>query len=321
MTDAAVDPGRLAVLVAVAHAGSISAAARRMAFTPSALSQQLGKLERELGCRLLERGPGGVRLTAAGRTLVGYGERVQGELSAAGEAVRALLGAEPRRLSIGAFPTAGKILVPPALAEFRRRHPATRLSLLDLEPPHGYGLVAAHELDLLLTHRYPGVSLPEARGLRREPLLTDPLLVVVPTGDPLAGGGPVRLADTAGQDWISSREGVADRITLTRLAQRAGVAARVAFETHDYEVTLALLNAGLGIAVLPASVLLHADRSRIRVRRFADARPARRVYAVLRRRPSAQVTEVITIVRVVAAELTHAISAIVDLSGDSGSRA
>ncbi|HEU5110790.1 MAG TPA: LysR substrate-binding domain-containing protein, partial [Micromonosporaceae bacterium] len=207
-------------------------------------------------------------------------------------------------LSIGAFPTAGKILVPPALAEFRRRHPATRLSLLDLEPPDGYGLVAANELDLLVTHRYPGVPLPDARGLRRDLLLTDPLLLAVPAGHPLAGGGPVPLADTAGQDWVSSRAGVADRITLARLTQRARVDARVAFETHDYEVTLALLDAGLGIAVLPASVLLHADRSRIRVREFADARPARRVYAVLRRRPSAQVTEVISILRGVAADLT-----------------
>jgi molybdate transport repressor ModE-like protein len=307
-----VDPGRLAVLVAIAHAGSISAAARRMSFTPSALSQQLSKLERELGCRLLERGSGGVRLTVAGRLLLGYGERVRGELSAAGEAVRALLDAEPQRLSIGAFPTAGKILVPPVLAEFRRRHPATLLSLLDVEPPDGYGLVAAHELDLLLTHRYPGVAKPDPRGLRREPLLSDPLLLAVPAGHPLADRGPIAVADTAGQEWISSRDGVADRITLSRLAHRARVPAPVAFETHDYEVTLALLNAGLGIAVLPASVLLHADRSGIRVRSFADARPARRVYAVLRPRPSAQVTEVITILRAVATDLAGRIPRVLD---------
>src|SRR5690606_5610855 len=127
-----VDPGRLRVLVEVAHAGSIAAAATRMAFTPSALSQQLSKLERELGARLLDRGPGGVKLTAAGRVLVEHGERVLGELRAADEAVRALLGEEPERLSIGAFPTAGQLLVPGALGEFRRRHPGVQLSLVDL---------------------------------------------------------------------------------------------------------------------------------------------------------------------------------------------
>ncbi|MFB9907957.1 LysR family transcriptional regulator [Allokutzneria oryzae] len=300
----AVDPGRLRVLVEVAHAGSIAAAATRMAFTPSALSQQLSKLERELGCRLLDRGPGGVKLTPAGRVLVEHGERVLGELRAADEAVRTLLGAEPERLSIGAFPTAGQLLVPQALAEFRSRHPGVQLSLVDLEPPAGYGLVAARELDLLITHRYPGVVLPKADGLRRLRLLDDPLLLAMPSGHPLAGRAePVGFADLAGQEWICGGPGIADLITLERLAQRVGIDVKVAYETHNYEVMIALLGAGLGLALLPASVLAHAVTPRVVARELVDVQPVRRVYVVLRRRPSALVSEVVELLRRAAANV------------------
>ncbi|MCP3798124.1 LysR substrate-binding domain-containing protein [Allokutzneria sp. A3M-2-11 16] len=295
-----VDAARLRVLVEVAHAGSIAAAATRMAFTPSALSQQLSKLERELGARLLDRGPGGVKLTAAGRVLVEHGERVLGELRAADEAVRALLGEEPERLSIGAFPTAGQLLVPRALGEFRSRHPGVQLSLVDLEPPAGYGLVASRELDLLITHRYPGVALPKADGLQRLRLLDDPLLLAVPAAHALAEAERVAFADLAGQEWICGGPGIADLITLERLARRTGIDVKVAFETHNYEVTLALLRAGLGMALLPASVFARADTTRVVARELADVRPARRVYVVLRRRPSALVSEVVELLRTVS---------------------
>ena len=86
-------------------------------FTPPALSQQLAKLERELGCALLERGRNGVRLTEAGRVLLDHGERVLGELREAERAVRATLGQHPSTLSLGAFASAGTTLLPSALAE------------------------------------------------------------------------------------------------------------------------------------------------------------------------------------------------------------
>src|SRR5699024_9401989 len=97
------DAHRLRVLVERAHDGSITAAAERLSFTPPALSQQLTKLEREVGVLLVERGRTGVRLTEAGRVLLEHGERVLGELRDAEAAVRALVGEPPDRLSLGAF--------------------------------------------------------------------------------------------------------------------------------------------------------------------------------------------------------------------------
>lgn len=152
-----VDVARLRVLVEVAHAGSIAAAARRMSFTPSALSQQLGKLEAEAGSQLVDRGAAGVRLTAAGRVLVEHGERILGELRDAADALAHV--AEPDHVAIGTFATAGAVLVPDALAAFRRRHPAVQLSLRILEPYKGHRFRATRLVEL-------AGSRPPGRGPR-----------------------------------------------------------------------------------------------------------------------------------------------------------
>ncbi|MCP2259922.1 DNA-binding transcriptional regulator, LysR family [Streptoalloteichus tenebrarius] len=291
------DVGRLRVLVEVARAGSIAAAAQRMSFTPSALSQQLAKLEREAGGQLLERHPHGVRLTRAGRVLVEHGERVLGELRDAEDAVRAALGERPQKLSIGAFPSAAQIFVPGVLAALRRDHPGVELLLLDLEPPRGYGLVSARELDLLITHRYPGVPLPSARGLRRVRLLTDPLALVLPADHPVARAERVTLGDLAGEEWISGQRGVADRVCLERLAEQAGVRLHVAYETHDYEVSMALVGAGVGVTFVPSSVVRAGLPPGAVAREVHGVGPAREIYLVHRRRPPALVGEVIALLR------------------------
>jgi DNA-binding transcriptional LysR family regulator len=309
------DAVRLRVLVEVAHAGSIAAAAARMSFTPSALSQQLAKLEREVGCRLVDRGPAGVRLTKAGQVLVGHGEAVLGELRAADDAVRSVLGAEPDSLAIGTFATAGKALVPQALGAFRRNHPSVRLSLLDLEPPGGHGLITSRELDVLITHRYPGGTLPSAGGLHRHRLLIDPLLLVLPADHPAAASGSPRLADLSGEEWISGGRDVPSRVCLRSLGVAVGVEPHVAFETADYEVTMALVTAGLGIALVPASVLCGADRARMAVRRLAGVRPAREVFVVHRKRPSMPVATVVTLLGEVAAKLAEDADVLCQRSG------
>jgi DNA-binding transcriptional LysR family regulator len=301
------DVDRLRILVEVVHAGSIAEAARRMAFTPSALSQQIAKLERQLGTRLLERGAAGVSSTAIGDVLVRHGERVLGELRDAHAAVIAALTAEPQRLSLGTFATAGKVLVPAALAALRRRHPHAELSLLDLEPPAGYGLVTSRDLDLLITHRYPGVPSVPYPGLHRERLLTDPLRLVLPTSHPLSTPSPTRhiaLTELADEDWISGGHGVPNRTCLHTLANQIGLKPHVAYETADYQVTLALLGAGLGIALVPASLLTDTDHSRITIHHLHGIHPARDISIVHRKNPPPLVQELVTLLRTAAHNIT-----------------
>ncbi|AXB41669.1 LysR family transcriptional regulator [Amycolatopsis albispora] len=286
---------RLRVLVEVAHAGSIATAARRMGFTPSALSQQLARLEREAGCTLLERRPTGVALTEAGRLLVAHGEVVTGELRAAERALAELRELPATDLSIGTFATAGQVLLPPALRAFREAHPRTRLRLIDLEPPDGYGLVLSGELDLLITHRYPGVRLPPARGLARRPLLADRLRLVLPADHPLATARRARFEDFAGDDWISGDDTAPSRVCFESLVAETGVAPRVAYETRDYAVILALVRAGLGVSFVPDSLLAGAARDGLVVRDLTGRRPVREIHTVHRDRPPAHVTTMVSL--------------------------
>jgi molybdate transport repressor ModE-like protein len=286
----ALDAARVRVLVEVAHAGSIAAAAARMGFTPSAISQQLAKLEREVGVPLFERGRTGTRLTGPGRVLLEHGERVLGELRAAEEAVRAAVGDEPQRIAVGAFSTAARTLLPRALAALKEGRPGIRTSLVDIEPPDGYGLVAARELDLLVTHRYPGVVLPTVRGLRRRLLLRDPLRLVLPRDHRLAAAPEITLADLADEDWVSGAPGVPNRVCLESLGP-----VHVAYETRDYEVTLALVAAGLGVSLVPASLL--TGQRAVVARDLHGQAPAREVHVVHPPRPAALVVELLSQLR------------------------
>lgn len=290
------DAQRLAVLAEVAHAGSIAAAAHRLAFTPSAVSQQVSKLERDLGCRLLHRHPRGVTLTPIGQALLSHAETVTGELRTAEQTVRAMLGAQPSRLAVGTFASAGQSLIPHALARFRRHHPDAALTLLDLEPPDGYGLVRSGDLDLLITHRYPGVPLPDPRGLTRRLLMTDPLRLVLPASHPRARGPQATITELAGEEWISGSPGIPNRMCLEQAARSAGIHPHIAYETRDYQVTLALIDAGLGISLVPASMLGHASRRGLAVRRLPGTTLAREIYLVHRKRPAALVTDMITMI-------------------------
>lgn len=281
------------MLVEVAHAGSLAGAAERLSLTPSAVSQQVARLERDLGCAIVHREARGVTLTTIGRVLVSHAETVVGELRTAEQTVRGMLQDQPQHLAVGTFASAGQALVPEALAQFRRHHPFVALTLLDLEPPDGYGLVRSRDLDLLITHRYPGVALPDPHGLQRRLLMTDHLRLVLPAGHPRSRDARLTLTQLADEDWISGGRGVPNRVCLDQLTQAAGLQLRVAYETHDYHVTLALIEAGLGIALVPASVLAQSDHPGLAVPALQGTNAAREIYLVHHQRPSHLVADMI----------------------------
>ncbi|MFF8648370.1 LysR substrate-binding domain-containing protein [Streptomyces griseoluteus] len=302
------DVNRLRVLMEVAHAASIAEAARKLSFTPSALSQQISKLETELGTRLLERRPTGVTLTPVGAVLVEHGERVIGELRQARAAIDAAMGVQPQRLALGSFATAAQVLVPAALAALQRRYPRAELSLVDIEPPEGYGLVTSGDLEVLITHRYPGVAPTPHPGLDRQPLLDDPLRLVLPAGHRLAGDaahGGISLGQLESETWISGAPGIPNRTCLETLARQADVEFHVAYESADYHVILALVGAGLGVALVPGSMLAGADRSRVSVHGLRGLTPAREISIVHRRRPTELVRELTAFLRTAAGALSQ----------------
>ena len=128
------DVRRLRVLREVAARGSFSAAADALAYTQSAVSQQIAALEREAGTTLVERNARGVRLTDAGRALVEHADAILARLADAEAELEAIAGLRGGRLRLAAFPSAGASIMPEAIARFRERHPAVELTLEPAEP-------------------------------------------------------------------------------------------------------------------------------------------------------------------------------------------
>ena len=274
------DPRRLRVLQEVATRGSFSAAADALAFTQSAISQQVAVLERETDTRLVERGVRPVRLTDAGRALLVHAEAVLARLDEAQQELGEIAGLRRGRLRLASFPTAIATLVPRAVALFDRRHPDVDLTVID---DHQQGLVprlVRWELDLALI--YDHEALPRAEvGLERTQLLDDPFELVVPDGHLLAGRASVALEELAGETWIGGTpDGAYARIVL-HSCRGAGFEPRVVFGSDDYNAVQAFVAVGLGVAILPRLALTYLRPGLARValaeppvRRIAAARLA-----------------------------------------------
>ncbi|NGO11426.1 LysR family transcriptional regulator [Streptomyces sp. HC44] len=250
------DPTRLAALVAVAEAGSITRAAERLGYTTPALSQQLAKLEREAGTALLVRHHRGARLTGAGELLVARARRVLDEMDRARHELARLAGLSGGILRLGTFQTAGIHLLPPVLSAFHRAHPDVELTVADYEPPDGIAAVAAGRVDLALTHSYePAEPVPLPSAVSAEPVLVEELVLVTAPGHALTSGSSrLPLTGLAGRQLISMAPDHPARQGVEAALARAGATPSVLVATPGYALVCALVSAGLGVAVVPEMV-------------------------------------------------------------------
>ncbi|RSO02467.1 LysR family transcriptional regulator [Streptomyces sp. WAC 06783] len=242
---------RLRTLSAVARHGSVSAAAEGLHVTTSAVSQQLAKLERETGQQLLAKNGRGVRLTDAGRLLADHAVRILSQVELAQADLEAHRGQAVGELRLGAFPTAARGLFPGALARLRVDHPQLRPRLTEMEPDASVRGVVRGDIDLgvvLDWHNRP-LSLPE--GLAKAPILDDPADVAMPAGHPLARRRSVVLEDFADDEWISWPQGEFCHDWLMFTLRGQGIEPRLSHMAEEHHTQLALIEAGLGVAVAP----------------------------------------------------------------------
>lgn len=278
---AVLDVRRLRVLQAVVETGSVTRAAARLSYTPSAISQQLATLEREAGLALVERAGRGLRPTAAGRLLADHATGVLARLDEAEAALGALRAGRTGRVSVAAFSTAGASLVPVAIRDFRRDHPGVAVDVAVAEPDEAVDRVRSGRCDV-------GIVVPSGdpaeviADLHCRHLLDDPYRVVLPADHPLAGRVRIRLADLAGDPWIgtASAPGYCQQQVLDACAA-AGFTPRYAMEADEYPATQGYAAAGLGVALVPL-LALGATAPGVVVRRVDGPEPARRVCAVTR---------------------------------------
>jgi DNA-binding transcriptional LysR family regulator len=274
--------GRLRVLREVAGHGSFSAAADALAYTQSAVSQQIAALEAEVGMTLLERHPRGVRLTAAGRMLVEHTEGILARMEAAETELEELAGLRGGQLRMASFPTAGATLMPLAIAEFRAQHPDVELTLIEGEPEEIAPRLHAGELDLALLFEFADASDPLAENLTRSASLTrvelleDPLYLALPRRHPLARRRELRLEDLHGEAWVQTSQPSPCATHVVRCCHAAGFEPNVSFESDDYQTVQGLVAAGVGVAFIP-ELALSVVRKDIVVRALAPAPPVRQV--------------------------------------------
>ncbi|BCJ34309.1 LysR family transcriptional regulator [Actinocatenispora thailandica] len=267
---------RLRVLRAIAATGSVRGAAATLHVTTSAVSQQMARLEREIGQPLVERNGRGIRLTDAALLLSEHA----GALLAQAEAVETDLarhrGAVVGELRLAAFATAARGLLPTALAALHDRYPALRTRTAEQEPDVALPAVASGDLDLAIAQDWPESPLTLPAGSARTGLLDDVFDVALPAGHRLADRPTLDLVELAADDWVGWSAGQLCHDWLRRTVPDA----RVPHTASEHATQLALVAAGLGVALLPR---LGRDPVPDGVR-FAAVRPApvRRVFAVWR---------------------------------------
>ncbi|WP_031465138.1 LysR family transcriptional regulator [Sciscionella sediminilitoris] len=242
---------RLRVLLEVFRAGSIAGAARELGLSPSAVSHQLAKLEQETGVGLVERGAQRLRFTEAGAQLARRAQEVLDLVASAEQDLRVQARVDQGRLRIGFFGSAGYRLVPLALSRFSERHPGVELDLRLGQPHELLPELAGGTLDALVVfeHALEPRHLPDS--VEVTPLLTEPQMLVVPQGHRVAGRAKVRLSELSGEAWITTFGADTSVSVFERACAVAGFTPRIRCRSDYYDVTIGLVRAGLGVAVVP----------------------------------------------------------------------
>jgi DNA-binding transcriptional LysR family regulator len=246
-----IDLTALAALQAVDQHRTVVAAAEALGFTPSAVSQQVKRLERQTGVPLLERVGRGVILTRHGRLLVEQGNRLLTDLEQVEASLHRQVGAVAGRLRLTAFSTAMRGLVAPVARRLREDHPELELALTEREPWDTVDLVACGQSDLGVVHSWGDLLLAIPEHLATTPLCQDLAEVIMRRDHPLAEGTSVTPRDLLEEAWIATPDGSICRQWLTRMYAGTGRLPRIAHVAMEFDSHLALVAAGLGIALIP----------------------------------------------------------------------
>ncbi|WP_405926371.1 LysR family transcriptional regulator [Streptomyces sp. NBC_00035] len=242
---------RLRTLDALARHGSVSGAADGLHVTTSAVSQQMSKLEREVGQQLLAKNGRGVRLTDAGRLLADHAARILSQVELAQSDLEAQRGQVVGELRLSAFPTAARGLFPTVLAALRADHPGLRLRSCELEPEAGVAGVVRGDLDLAVVLDWYDKPMPLPDGLVKAAILDDPADVAMPVGHRLAGRAEVDLGEFADDEWITWGEGEFCHEWLMFTLRSKGIEPHIAHRAAETHTQLGLVAAGLGVCVAP----------------------------------------------------------------------
>ncbi|MBQ0868172.1 LysR family transcriptional regulator [Streptomyces sp. RK75] len=273
---------RLRILQMVAEHGTVTAAARVLHYTPSAVSYQLRQLAAEVGAELVVQQGRGIRLTNAARVLLRHAERLHEQWELA-RAELAAVGTEPTgQITLCGFSTAASRLLPPAAAGLRDTYPHLTVRIIEAEPDRCFDLLLSEEADLaLLVVTADSPPMTDHRFDQR-PLLDDPLDLVVPRDHPLAGQQRVTLADAAREPWILGNPGTTYHQLVLAACMSAGFTPHIAHYADEWDTGTALVAHGFGVILVPRLAQLREDSPLARLPLHGEPAPARRIMSVTR---------------------------------------
>jgi molybdate transport repressor ModE-like protein len=269
------DPRRVLTFRAVAHERSFSRAARSLALSQPSVSNQVAALEREIGVPLLERRPGGLRLTAEGEILLEHADAIADRFGLAATQLAEAAEGQRTRLRIGALPSALAAFVPAAIARVRHQHPDTRVTFDEGTSEELANRLASGELDLAIAYQDTTWPRAEPPGIKRHHLLHEEFMVAMAPHHPCASQTEVDLADLRDDDWTAAlTDGV-----IVRACRAAGFEPRLVSITHDQLAIRGLIIRGLAVTLV--AELLADPFKDLALRPIAGMTVARDVYALL----------------------------------------
>jgi len=270
---------QLRYTVAVARVGNFSRAAEQCRVAQPSLSQQIQKLEEELGERLFDRLKTGVKLTPAGEIFLQRAVRILDEAESARREMQDAHSLARGTLNIGVLPTIAPYLLPAIIARFTAEFPGIEVAVHEETTSRLLKLLVACEVDLAV------MSLPiEDAAFEVQPLFTEELLVAVPPGHPFATKRTLRAEDLETERFILMKEGHCLGDQVLSFCNRREITPRVSCRSAQIETVQALVQSGLGISLIPA-MACHEGRAPV-YRHLAAPRPTRAIVAVwLKQRP------------------------------------
>jgi DNA-binding transcriptional LysR family regulator len=268
------DPRRLLTFREVARQRSFSRAGEALGLTQPAVSQQVSALERQLGVRLLERGPGGPTPTEAGALLLAHADAVADRLAQADGQVAELATADRRTLRVGAFPSALATVIPAAIARLRRERPDLEVEVTEGSGEELGAAVGSGALHVAMCFQDAAAPPRRPEGTERHELGVEDMLAQLPREHPLAGRKRIHLRELAHETWSApSREHLVYRACVA-----AGFEPRIAFVTRDPLAARALIARGLAVTLVPQLVAgLFDDVVDVPLK---DPQPHRALYAL-----------------------------------------
>jgi DNA-binding transcriptional LysR family regulator len=270
------DLRRLRLLRELSRLGTVTAVADSLAYSPSAVSQQLAALEKETGVKLLVPSGRRVRLTREATVLVEHTELLLEQMERAEAAMLQARETVSGTVRVAAFQTAVLTLLPSAILALNLRHPALRIELTELEPELATPALVSGHFDVVIGEEYPGHPLPVARETERETLMIDELRLVTPTVWPERSLRALEL-----RPFVLEPRGTTAHEWALAMCRAGGFEPDARYTTTDLQIHLELVAAGLAAALLP-DLAGAANRTGVSVRTLAG-RPGRQLFTLVRR--------------------------------------